>query len=208
MKKVRLKQPVVYSLYALSFFVILGLLYLVSPDTTTLDIQENIKYVSKSIFDREQPVVAVDQKIIKPFTDEKVAVLRSFYDYESEESTQEKSIIYYENTYMQSNGIAYGGVEKFDVIAVLDGVVTSIKEDELLGTVVEIKHDDNIYTLYESVSDVKVKENDTVSQGTVIASSGVSNLQKDLGSHLFFEVIKNNNTINPEKIYGKSLKDL
>ena len=134
-------------------------------------------------------------------------MIKNYYDYKSEE-TQENSIIYYENTYMQSSGIAYGGVDKFDIVAVLDGIVTVVKEDELLGTIVEIKHDNNMYSLYQSVSDVKVKENDQVVQGTIIASSGTSALQKDLGSHVYFEIIVNNNTINPELSYGKSINEL
>ena len=127
---------------------------------------------------------------------------------EGTEETQENSIIYYENTYMQSNGIAYGGVDNFDVVAILDGTVTAVKEDELLGTIVEIRHDNNMYSLYQSVSNVKVKENEEVVQGTIIASSGTSSLQKDLGSHVYFEIIVNNNTINPELSYGKSINEL
>ena len=109
---------------------------------------------------------------------------------------------------MQSSGVAYGKSDKFDIVAVLDGTVTSIKDDELLGTIVEIKHDDNTFTLYQSITDVKVKENDTVTQGTIIGTSGTSNLQKDLGQHIYFELIKNNTPVNPENCYGKTLKEL
>lgn len=208
MKRIRLKRPVVYAIYGVSFLFLLGFLYLISPTTTTLDIEENISYVSKSILEDVQPVVSVDQTIIKPYIDENVSLLKNFYDYDSEEDTQKNAIIYYENTYMQSSGVAYGGVENFSVIAVLDGIVTSIQEDELLGTIVEIQHKDNVYSLYQSISDVKVKENDVVTQGTVIGTSGTSNLQKDLGSHLYFEIIKENIPVNPENCYGKSINKI
>lgn len=207
MKKVRLKQPVIYALYGLSFLLLLGILYLITPTTGTLDIEDNMTYVSKSILENVEPVISLEQKIIKPYTNEGVSVVKNYYDYKTEE-TQENSIIYYENTYMQSNGIAYGGVDSFDVVAILDGTVTAVKEDELLGTIIEIKHDNNMYSLYQSVSNVKVKENEEVVQGTIIATSGTSNLQKDLGSHVYFEIILNNNTINPELSYGKSIKEL
>lgn len=208
MKRVRLKQPVVYAIYGVSFLLLLGFLYLISPSSTTLDIKENINYVSKSILEDIQPVVSVDQQIIKPYNDQSVTLLKNFYDYDSEEETQKNAIIYYENTYMQSSGVAYGSEKAFDIIAILDGTVTSIKEDELLGTIVEIKHDNNTYSLYQSISDVKVKENDTVTQGTIIGTSGTSNLQKDLGSHVYFEIIKDNVTVNPENCYGKSINEL
>ena len=207
MKKIRLKQPVIYALYGISFLLLLDILYLITPTTSTLKIEDNITYVSNSILENIEPVISLEQKIIKPYTNENVSVIKNYYDYKSEE-TQENSIIYYENTYMQSSGIAYGGVDKFDIVAVLDGIVTVVKEDELLGTIVEIKHDNNMYSLYQSVSDVKVKENDQVVQGTIIASSGTSALQKDLGSHVYFEIIVNNNTINPELSYGKSINEL
>lgn len=208
MKKIRLKRPVVYAIYGVSFLFLLGFLYLISPTTTTLDIEENINYVSKSILEDVQPVVSVDQTMIKPYTDENVSLLKNFYDYDSEEDTQKNAIIYYENTYMQSSGVAYGGVENFDIVAVLDGTVTSIKEDELLGTIVEIQHENNTYSLYQSISNVKVKENDIVTQGTIIGTSGISNLQKDLGSHLYFEIIKENTPLNPEICYGKSINEI
>lgn len=207
MKKVRLKQPVIYALYGLSFLLLLGILYLITPTTSTLDIEDNITYVSRSILENIEPVISLEQKIIKPYTNENVSVVKNYYDYETEE-TQENSIIYYENTYMQSNGIAYGGVDNFDVVAILDGTVSAVKEDELLGTIVEIKHNDNMYSLYQSMSNVTVKENDQVVQGTIIGTSGKSLLQKDLGSHLYFEIIVNNNAINPELSYGKSIKEL
>lgn len=208
MKKIRLKQPVVYAIYGVSFLLLLGFLYLISPTNNTLDIEENINYVSKSILEDVEPVISTDQRIIKPYTDESVTLLKNFYDYDSEEETQKNAIIYYQNTYMQSSGVAYGKSDKFDIVAVLDGTVTSIKEDELLGTIVEIKHDDNTFTLYQSIADVKVKENDTVTQGTIIGTSGTSNLQKDLGQHIYFELIKNNTPVNPENCYGKTLKEL
>ena len=208
MKRIRLKRPVVYAIYGVSFLFLLGFLYLISPTTTTLDIEENINYVSKSILEDVQPVVSVDQTMIKPYTDENVSLLKNFYDYDSEEDTQKNAIIYYENTYMQSSGVAYGGVENFDIVAVLDGTVTSIKEDELLGTIVEIQHENNTYSLYQSISNVKVKENDVVTQGTIIGTSGISNLQKDLGSHLYFEIIKENTPLNPENCYGKSINEI
>lgn len=208
MKRIRLKRPVVYAIYGVSFLFLLGFLYLISPNTTTLDIEENINYVSKSILEDVQPVVSVDQTMIKPYTDENVSLLKNFYDYDSEEDTQKNAIIYYENTYMQSSGVAYGGVENFDIVAVLDGTVTSIKEDELLGTIVEIQHENNTYSLYQSISNVKVKENDVVTQGTIIGTSGISNLQKDLGSHLYFEIIKENTPLNPEICYGKSINEI
>ena len=44
---------------------------------------------------------------------------------------QEKSIIYYEDTYMQNSGVDYGTETEFEVISILEGTVINVKEDDL-----------------------------------------------------------------------------
>lgn len=109
---------------------------------------------------------------------------------------------------MQNSAVAYGGVDSFDVVSILDGTVVSIKEDELLGNIVEIEHDNKVISVYQSISDVLVKENQTVKQGEVIAKSGESNLNKSLNSHLLFELIIDSKIVNPEEYYNKKINEL
>ena len=47
-----------------------------------------------------------------------------------------------------------------------------------------------------------------ISQGDVIGKSSTSNLDKDLGSHLYFELIVNGKTVDPENYFDKSLSEL
>ena len=72
----------------------------------------------------------------------------------------------------------------------------------------EIKHDKNIISSYQSLSEVLVKEGDKITQGTIIGKSGTSNLEKDLGSHLHFELTIDSNTVDPEEYYDKELGNL
>ena len=63
---------------------------------------------------------------------------------------------------MQNSGVSYGGKESFDVVAILDGTVTNVAEDKLLGNVIEIKHDNDMISSYQSLSAVNVKKGDVV----------------------------------------------
>ena len=209
----RLKRSVVYSLYALSFCMLIGGIILLEVNSKKLKTNNNkdnnYQYVSKTGIDRKDiPVVSTKNTLIRPYNDTDIKVLKSFYDYKSTEDEQQNSIIYYEDTYIQSSGVSYGKEEEFDVIAVFDGKVTSVKEDELLGNVVIIENNNGIKATYESIKDIKVKEGDTVSQGNVIAKSSTSNISKDLNNHLYFELTVKDTSVNPEKYFDKSIDEI
>lgn len=209
MESRRLKKSIVYVLYGVGFIILVGLAYLIEGAFTSnkLEDDENT-YVNSTIFDETVPVVASDTKIIKPYTDSEIKILKDYYDYKADETVQQNSILVYDKTYLQSSGVSYGGKEDFDVVSILDGTVISVKEDELLGNVVEIKHENNMISVYQSLKDVTVKENDTVKQGQVIAKGGTNNLSKDLGSHLYFELIIDGKIVNPANYYDKTLNEL
>ena len=144
--------------------------------------------------------------MIKPFKDESVATTKYFYNYQADNATQEKSILYHENTYIQNSGMDFTKNETFDVIAVLEGTVINVKEDELLGKIVEIQHDNNLVSSYQSLGDVSVKKNDTVKQGQIIGKSGTNSIDKELGNHLHFELYLNSQVVNPEDYFDKEIK--
>ena len=207
--KRQLKKSVVYSLYIISFALVLtgvGVLTFSSKNKS----DDDYKYVSKGILDFEEqvPVVNTEIKIVRPYTDADVKIVKNFYDYKSESEEQEKSLIYYEGTYMQSSGIAYSKGDSFDVVAIYDGKVKEIKEDAMLGNVVTIEHENGINSIYQSISDIKVKEGDNVSVGQLIGKSSTSNISSDLGNHLYFELIINGVCVNPENYYDKTINEL
>lgn len=86
--------------------------------------------------------------------------------------------------------------------------IQNIKEDNLLGKTVDIKHNNEIISIYQSLGEVKVKKDDVVKQGDIIGKSGTSNFSKDLGDHLHFELIYKGQAVNPEEYYEKELGDL
>ena len=131
--------PVLY--ISLIFTVIVGLYFTSkSLKTDVDDTLKDITYVSNTILDNTLPVNKIDDVIINPYTVDDVKIARYFYNLEDDADRQKESIIYYNNTYMQSSGIDYVKNDSFDVVSILDGTIIDIKEDELLGKIVEIKH--------------------------------------------------------------------
>jgi len=207
MKK-QLNKSVVYSLYGISFtFLIFGIVLLgMAAKQTT---KQAYDYVSKSIFDYEEvKVVNTGEVINKPYKDESIKIVKDFYDYKAEAASQENSLLYYENTYIQSSGVSYSNGSTFDVVSILDGTVKEIKEDELLGNVITIEHNNGIVSVYQSVSNITVKAGDKINAGFVIATSSTSNISANLDNHLYFELIIDGVCVNPENYYNKQVNEL
>lgn len=180
--------------------------YAVTKSLTVAEdkLQENIEYVSYEVLtdnimpvSKEEPS-ATSTEIVRPYTDSNVEIGKSYYDYKEKSNNQEDSIVYYENTYIQNTGVDYISKEVFDVNAIADGKVISVTEDDIVGNAVKIEHNNNMISVYQSIKDVKVKENDEVTKGQVIATSGTNNISSDLGNHLHFELYKENILVNPE----------
>ncbi len=209
MKRRKLKRPVVYGLYALGFVMLLGTLYLIDGMFPTNSFNGiNDDYVNKTVLEEDVPVINTENTIIRPYLVNDVSIVKNYYDYKSEAENQEKSLIYYENTYLQNSGVSYGREASFDVVSILDGTVTSIKEDQNLGKIVEVTHSNDIISIYQSLSDVKVKENQEIKQGDIIGTSGTCNIENDLNNHLHFEMIVKGSIVNPENYYDKKISEL
>ena len=142
-------------------------------------------------------VINTSKKIINPYTDHSVTIGKNYYNYKAEAEEQENSIIYHENTYIQNSGVDFIYDKIFDVVAVLDGEVTNVKEDEILGKIVEINHNNEYVSVYQSLSEVNVKKGDIVSQGQVLGKSGKNVLDKEIGNHLHFEMYVSGQIVDP-----------
>lgn len=201
----RLKKSVVPVLYALAIVAVLGCTYMIERAVSNQKFKDDdhYGYVNNTIFDETVPVVGEKVAIIRPYKDSEVKIVKNYYDYKSDSTKQEGSLIYHDNTYIQNSGVAYGGKDNFEIVSVLDGTVIDVKEDKLLGKIVQIKHANDFISVYQSLGTVKVKKDDTVKQGDVIGTSGTSNISKELNNHLSFELIKSGKIVNPEEYYDK-----
>ena len=214
--KGKLKSFVVPSMYAVSLLLFVFSMYFVQKMLSTSLFKEKdlvddeSGYVDGEIISNDDylPVVSVAETIIKPFTSADVKVSKDYYDYQGESELQQNSIIYYENTYMQNSGIDYSSDTSFDVVSILEGTVIDVKSDNVMGTIVEIRHTNELISVYQSLSDVVVKVDDKVVQGQVIGKSGRSNLNVDVENNLHFELYYMGEIVNPDDYYDKSLTDL
>ena len=168
----------------------------------------DVNYVSNVILNDIVPVASVDSQVINPFTSDKVVIKRYFYNLEDDLDRQKESIVFYDNTYMPNTGIDYAAEEKFDIVTIMDGTVIDIKEDEMLGKIIEVKHDNNYISSYAGLSEISVQKGETILSGSKIGTSGTSKLNESIGNHLHFEIYKDGVNVDPLKIIGKNLGDL
>ena len=206
-KRLRPKRVVISCLYVILFATVATGAFLISKSMKKEVVEDNYTYVSNIIVDNQMPVMNETTKMIKPYTNEQVTVGKTYYDYKAESKSQENSITYYDGSYIQNSGIDYVLKDTFDVVSVLDGTVTDVKQDDILGNVVEIKHGNDYVTTYQSLSEVAVKKGDSVTQGQVIGKSGTNKLDKDMGNHLHFELYTNGQIVYPNLYIDKELKN-
>ncbi len=208
MKERKIKK---YMLNAV-FFMSVSLMFLItyvliqSKNVATNLAEKTYTYVSYEILtDNVVPVMGQDKKTItRPYKDENISIGENFYDYKADSKAQEKSITYYEGTYIQNKGIDYTSKEVFKVYSIADGKVISITEDDINGKTIKIEHSNNLISVYQSVDEITINENDTVSMGQEIAQSSTNNFNSKLGNHLHFELYSNNKLINPEEYFTKN----
>lgn len=207
-KKLVLKPFVLPTLYILMVIVLMTM-------STTLIYKEkeeddDLTYVSDSIIDDSMPVVNDSQIIIlKPFTSENVTVVSGYYDYQAEAANQESSIVKYENTYLQNSGITYSSTEEFDVVSIMDGTITKIYSNDLLGNIIEITHDKDFISVYQMLDNISenIKVGTKVARGEVIAKGGTSKLSPE-NYNLHFELMKEGSLVDPNNYLGKDFKEL
>ena len=209
------KKIFVPTIYLIAILSVVGCILLtIMSINKYLTESEKFDYSINGLIDNEvKPVQGEDNtknnvKVIKPFRNEKVTIGRGFYDFEGEQTNQEKSIIFYENTYMQNSGVDYVSDEVFDVISVLAGKVISVDTDEILGNIVKIEHDKNIITTYQGIDKVALKVGEVISQGTIVGVSGKSLVNSNYTTSLHFEVNYKGELIDPEKFYYLNVNEL
>lgn len=204
-KRLKLKPFVVPTLYTVFAIAVISSLFL---SIEVVKDKEDMTYVSSAILDEYVPVINTEDKVLKPFTDDKVVKKNDYYDYQENEEAQTQSILLHENTYIQNTGINYTSDEEFDIVSILDGEVIEVKEKELLGKTITIKHVNDIISVYQSLSEVKVKLGDKVIAGQVIGKSGSCDLIKESSNNLHFELYVSGNIVDPENYYDKALKEI
>ncbi|MBM7605344.1 stage II sporulation protein Q [Metabacillus crassostreae] len=152
----------------------------------------------------EQPeaveVNALKENFAMPAVDpDQVQVVKKFYDANASTEEQEAALVFYNNTYRMNKGIdiAREDQKDFDVVASLSGTVSKAEKDPILGYVVEIEHENDVVTVYQSLAEASVQAGDKVEQNELIGKAGKNLYNEEDGIHLHFEVRQSGKAVNP-----------
>ncbi|MCD6233988.1 MAG: peptidoglycan DD-metalloendopeptidase family protein [Candidatus Marinimicrobia bacterium] len=100
-------------------------------------------------------------------------------------------------TETENNGIDIKAPEKTPVMAIQDGLVTTVTWLRGYGNTIIIMHGEDYYTVYSHVGGIRVSENEYVESGQVIAE--VSDSGSFQGHLLHFEIWDSRQKLNPEE---------
>jgi stage II sporulation protein Q len=148
-------------------------------------------------------VVASAESLVWPVANPgEVEVVKPYYDENGTEENHVAAMVQYNDTFVPNVGIdiAREDNKTFDVKAALSGEVTRVEDVAVLGKVVEITHPGNLKTVYQSLGETKVKQGDQVKQGDTLATAGRSEIEKNLGNHVHFEVYEDGEVVNPSDL--------
>lgn len=134
---------------------------------------------------------------------------KSYYKYPCEEA----SILGYTEElikndtmgdYRAHTAVDFKGSKGSDVLAVNDGLVLSVKKDNLLGTVIEIDHGGKLVASYCGVDTVNVSAGDYVTIGQPIATLGTVPFEAGSEPHLHFETKLDGQYVDPIAVMNKA----
>ncbi len=206
-KKMKLRPFVISIIYLVVTISFISSIMLLGKQL--LKAKTPITYVTSSTITEDvKPVISETKTIIRPYIEEDIKILQNFYDMNSDKKIQEKSLIKYQNTYLQNSGIDYGREKEFKIISIYTGKILDVIEDDILGKIIQIQHSNSIIASYQCLKDTFVKKGDTVTIGEEIGTSGTCNISKNIGNHLHLEIYKDGQVINPETIYNKEIENI
>jgi stage II sporulation protein Q len=200
-RKIFAKRWVYPAIYLGAAALIIGLMYIKSQSggstPTTSTGVDNVPSGNTAVSSEFQWPVA-------DATQTKVSL--GFFSDKASAKEQAASLVFYDNTYYPHTGydIQASNQQPFTVVSAVDGKVTSVTPNPVYGLTVEVTTNDGYVVHYESLNDAKVKAGDKVTQGQAIGTSGTCAFEKSQGNHLYFEVLKNGNPVDPGTLLPKA----
>ena len=103
------------------------------------------------------------------------------------------------NVWQSHKAVDFAAEEGTEVYAVMDGTVTEVTYNYLMGNIVKLDVGGGITVVYASLAnDVPVKAGDTVTKGSVIGQvSDTAKSEANDGPHLHLEVLLDNELVDP-----------
>lgn len=139
-------------------------------------------------------------------------VTREFFDLESDASILANAVMNNGTTYVESKGISFSKENNsvFDVYNVYPGEVVNVSgnSESLEGYTITIKHENDVTSVYSSLSSVNVKVGDKIDSNVKIGVSGTSIKDLEAGIHVHLEILQGGKHINPKDAIGKETSEL
>ncbi|MFD2331408.1 peptidoglycan DD-metalloendopeptidase family protein [Cohnella sp. GCM10020058] len=151
------------------------------------------------------PVAAGGETLAWPVTNrDAMSVSMPYYNENGTEEEQAAAMVKHDNQFTPHTAIDLASKDgkAFDVKAAMSGEVTVAEQTPQNGYEINIKHPNGLVTVYQSLAELKVKVGDSVKQGDVLGTAGVSELEKDEGVHVHFAVKSNSQTVDPASLIG------
>ncbi len=103
------------------------------------------------------------------------------------------------NVWQSHKAVDFAAEEGTEVYAVMDGTITEVTYNYLMGNIVKLDVGGGITVVYASLAnDVPVKAGDTVTKGSVIGQvSDTAKSEANDGPHLHLEVLLDNELVDP-----------
>ena len=150
------------------------------------------------------PLPDKEEVITYPFKVDAV-VVKEYFDGSDHEVSDFTNL---SGVYRPNQGMDFAyNEENFDVLCMLAGEVSEVKEDSLFGNSLTITSE-NVSITYQSLSDVLVKKGDKVSLKQNIAKAGVNTYNPELGNHVHIVVEINEKVVDPKSVIGKTFTEV
>jgi stage II sporulation protein Q len=190
-RRIFAKRWVYPAIYLGAAALIIGLMYIKSQSGSS-------PVMGNAVDDTGKSAPTATEKFVWPAASG-TKVTMGFFNEKGTEQQQEAALVFYDNTYIPHLGYDIAAPDKkpFNVVSATDGKVTDVKQNPVYGLTVEVTTDSGYVIHYASLGNASVKAGDKVTQGQTIGTSGTCEFEKAQGNHLYFEVLKNGNPVDP-----------
>ena len=134
-------------------------------------------------------------------SDDVLSFIMPVKNYTMGESFVNDNVVYNStmNEWSTHEGVDFVTEKSESVMSTADGVIESVDYSALEGTIIIIKHTDEIKSVYKSLSEnVEVEVGQYVKAGDIIGETSTSaSSESGIGNHLHFEILENNIKVNP-----------
>ena len=162
--------------------------------------------------DDENPVEPEPNPTFQLPIKESYVVSREFFDLEGDASVLVNAVMNNGKKYVESRGVSFRREDNkvFDVYSVFPGEVINVtgNSESLEGYTITIKHENDLTSVYSSLSSVNVAVGDMVDNDAKIGVSGTNINDIDAGIHVHLQLLHNKTYLNPKNAIGKETSEL